>query len=153
MGDRTDSRRRGRRPDPHGFLFNHEWTRINTNGKGTDFTDSHSMNPRQTCNPCFPSACLIRVHSCSFVVEACCPRWRMDLGKRQPVDSPLCVWLNRAPSPAANTDWLVGYPSGQRGQTVNLLAYAYAGSNPAPTTTPLPHRLRIGFPLLPTLTP
>ena len=23
------------------------------------------------------------------------------------------------------------YPSGQRGQTVNLLAYAYAGSNPA----------------------
>ena len=29
----------------------------------------------------------------------------------------------------------VGYPSGQRGQTVNLLAYAYAGSNPAPTTT------------------
>ena len=32
---------------------------------------------------------------------------------------------------------LVGYPSGQRGQTVNLLAYAFAGSNPAPTTTPL----------------
>src|SRR6266404_4778893 len=30
---------------------------------------------------------------------------------------------------------LVGYPSGQRGQTVNLLAYAFAGSNPAPTTT------------------
>ena len=30
---------------------------------------------------------------------------------------------------------MVGYPSGQRGQTVNLLAYAYAGSNPAPTTT------------------
>ena len=29
----------------------------------------------------------------------------------------------------------VGYPSGQRGQTVNLLAYAFAGSNPAPTTT------------------
>ena len=30
---------------------------------------------------------------------------------------------------------VVGYPSGQRGQTVNLLAYAFAGSNPAPTTT------------------
>jgi hypothetical protein len=31
---------------------------------------------------------------------------------------------------------LVGYPSGQRGQTVNLLAYAFDGSNPSPTTTP-----------------
>ena len=30
--------------------------------------------------------------------------------------------------------WLVGYSSGQRGQTVNLLAYAYEGSNPSPTT-------------------
>ena len=29
----------------------------------------------------------------------------------------------------------VGYPSGQRGQTVNLLAYAFDGSNPSPTTT------------------
>ncbi len=27
-----------------------------------------------------------------------------------------------------------GYPSGQRGQTVNLLAFAFAGSNPAPPT-------------------
>ena len=27
-----------------------------------------------------------------------------------------------------------GYPSGQRGQTVNLLAYAYVGSNPTPST-------------------
>jgi hypothetical protein len=25
-----------------------------------------------------------------------------------------------------------GYSSGQRGQTVNLLAYAYGGSNPSP---------------------
>jgi hypothetical protein len=32
----------------------------------------------------------------------------------------------------------VGYPSGQRGQTVNLLAYAFDGSNPSPTTTPKP---------------
>ncbi len=30
---------------------------------------------------------------------------------------------------------MVGYPSGQRGQTVNLLTYVFAGSNPAPTTT------------------
>jgi len=30
---------------------------------------------------------------------------------------------------------VVGYPSGQRGQTVNLLAYAFTGSNPVPTTT------------------
>ena len=27
-----------------------------------------------------------------------------------------------------------GYSSGQRGQTVNLLAYAYVGSNPTPST-------------------
>lgn len=27
-----------------------------------------------------------------------------------------------------------GYPSGQRGQTVNLLAYAFGGSNPPPST-------------------
>ena len=29
-----------------------------------------------------------------------------------------------------------GYSSGQRGQTVNLLAYAYGGSNPSPPTHP-----------------
>ena len=29
---------------------------------------------------------------------------------------------------------MVGYPSGQRGETVNLLAYAFTGSNPVPTT-------------------
>src|ERR1700686_3055612 len=28
-----------------------------------------------------------------------------------------------------------GYPSGQRGQTVNLLAYAFVGSNPTPSTS------------------
>jgi hypothetical protein len=33
---------------------------------------------------------------------------------------------------------MVGYPSGQRGQTVNLLAYAFSGSNPEPTTTLFP---------------
>ena len=29
-------------------------------------------------------------------------------------------------------DLTAGYPSGQRGQTVNLLAYAFEGSNPSP---------------------
>ena len=29
---------------------------------------------------------------------------------------------------------LEGYPSGQRGQTVNLLAHAFGGSNPPPST-------------------
>ena len=29
---------------------------------------------------------------------------------------------------------VVGYPSGQREQTVNLPAYAFEGSNPSPTT-------------------
>ncbi len=33
------------------------------------------------------------------------------------------------------SEQLVGYPSGQRGQTVNLLAHAFDGSNPSPTTT------------------
>jgi hypothetical protein len=28
-----------------------------------------------------------------------------------------------------------GFPSGQRGQTVNLLAYAFEGSNPSPSTS------------------
>jgi hypothetical protein len=28
---------------------------------------------------------------------------------------------------------LEGYPSGQRGQTVNLLAHAFVGSNPTPS--------------------
>ncbi len=30
---------------------------------------------------------------------------------------------------------LVGYSSGQRGETVNLLVYTFTGSNPVPTTT------------------
>ena len=29
---------------------------------------------------------------------------------------------------------LEGYPSGQRGQTVNLLALSFVGSNPTPST-------------------
>src|SRR5208283_4693023 len=49
--------------------------------------------------------------------------------------------MPRRPGIAAKcliTGRLVGYSSGQRGQTVNLLAYAYEGSNPSPTTTPKP---------------
>src|SRR6266480_2890975 len=42
------------------------------------------------------------------------------------------------PRPCNAAGGAVGYPSGQRGQTVNLLAYAFAGSNPAPTTTSKP---------------
>jgi hypothetical protein len=48
------------------------------------------------------------------------------------------VWLNRAPFLGGIA--MVGYPSGQRGQTVNLLADAFAGSNPAPTTISGPSR-------------
>ena len=36
------------------------------------------------------------------------------------------------------------FPSGQRGQTVNLLAYAYDGSNPSPSTSEL-HRLQLSL--------
>ena len=50
------------------------------------------------------------------------------LRKRARVDKAGAVWLNLRP-------FVVGYPSGQRGQTVNLLAYAFSGSNPEPTTT------------------
>src|SRR5438445_13744991 len=46
------------------------------------------------------------------------------------------VWL-KSLSLRALVVGMVGYPSGQRGQTVNLLAHAFAGSNPAPTTTPI----------------
>ncbi len=41
----------------------------------------------------------------------------------------------RAPSREFLPLRLVGYSSGQRGETVNLLAYAFPGSNPGPTTT------------------
>gem|GEM_PF-1599514 len=45
----------------------------------------------------------------------------VSIANSQSSDRPVC-------------EWLVGYPSGQRGQTVNLLAYAFIGSNPIPTT-------------------
>src|SRR5262249_35212174 len=54
--------------------------------------------------------------------------------------------LAKSPSALAQQR-AVGYPSGQRGQTVNLLAYAYAGSNPAPTTTRFPSLLCTNLPL------
>ena len=38
------------------------------------------------------------------------------------------------PATPQRGDILGGYSSGQRGQTVNLLAYAYGGSNPSPPT-------------------
>src|SRR6185503_9937426 len=47
------------------------------------------------------------------------------------IDNPMAFQHIFAPSIRG----LVGYPSGQRGQTVNLLAYAFTGSNPVPTTT------------------
>jgi hypothetical protein len=37
-----------------------------------------------------------------------------------------------------------GYPSGQRGQTVNLLAYAFGGSNPPPSTSQQETRIASG---------
>ena len=48
-------------------------------------------------------------------------------GLHFPLERRRFVWLNLRPL-------VVGYPSGQRGQTVNLLAYAFDGSNPSPTT-------------------
>ena len=42
---------------------------------------------------------------------------------------------------------LVGYSSGQRGQTVNLLAYAFPGSNPGPTTNCCEAVTRVRIPI------
>ena len=55
------------------------------------------------------------------------------LGHHTRVDKPGPFWQIRGPPYGGVV--LVGYSSGQRGQTVNLLAYAYEGSNPSPTTT------------------
>ena len=38
-----------------------------------------------------------------------------------------------------------GYQSGQMGQTVNLLAYAFGGSNPSPPTKKMPEFSGIFF--------
>ena len=37
----------------------------------------------------------------------------------------------------SDVGYMAGFPSGQRGQTVNLLAYAFEGSSPSLATTPL----------------
>ena len=43
-------------------------------------------------------------------------------------------WESETPSRGESAGDLVGCPSGQREQTVNLPASAYEGSNPSPTT-------------------
>ena len=60
-------------------------------------------------------------------------RWEQDLCWRGGESFPQPSTLNSQPTA------VVGYSSGQRGQTVNLLAYAYEGSNPSPTTTFIIH--------------
>ena len=49
--------------------------------------------------------------------------------------SHLCVDSLAAGLDNARLESAEGYSSGQRGQTVNLLAYAYVGSNPTPSTS------------------
>jgi hypothetical protein len=47
-----------------------------------------------------------------------------------------CRWITPAEHLSAvvgPAEMLVGYRSGQTGQTVNLLAHAFVGSNPTPT--------------------
>src|SRR3954466_11541951 len=51
--------------------------------------------------------------------------------------------VGRTPKAGVSSNRLrvVGHPSGQRGWTVNLLAYAFDGSNPSPTTIFIPLQL------------
>jgi hypothetical protein len=58
------------------------------------------------------------------VILLACKSGRQQTGNHRPKKRSKCLILVA----------LVGYPSGQRGQTVNLLAYAFSGSNPEPTT-------------------
>jgi hypothetical protein len=58
---------------------------------------------------------------CGSIPPKNAPNFELERGRE--------AWLTMRP-----TFWLVGYSSGQRGQTVNLLAYASEGSNPSPTT-------------------
>ena len=82
--------------------------------------------------------------------EWTCPVWGIgaDLSSLASSDGSacgICEMTAICPSNRGDGDFLstipahivamVGYPSGQRGQTVNLLAYAFIGSNPIPTTT------------------
>ena len=55
-------------------------------------------------------------------------------GVAQLVEQLICNQPVAGSSPIASSKNLVGFPSGQREQTVNLSAYAFGGSNPPPTT-------------------
>ena len=45
----------------------------------------------------------------------------------------ICNQQVEGSSPSAGSIRSEGFPSGQRGQTVNLMAYAFVGSNPTPS--------------------
>src|SRR5690554_5478916 len=62
-----------------------------------------------------------RVRGCSCNARRTASRSPVDTPRARPENTPLMS--------------AEGYPSGQRGQTVNLLAYAFVGSNPTPSTT------------------
>ena len=51
----------------------------------------------------------------------------------QLVERLICNQLVGGSSPSAGSFYMVGFPSGQREQTVNLSANAFGGSNPPPT--------------------
>ena len=54
-----------------------------------------------------------------------------------------CMWSDPCGFESRPEHHVVGYSSGQRGQTVNLLACAFGGSNPPPTTnSPVPANAR-----------
>lgn len=57
-------------------------------------------------------------------------------GLAQLVEHRFCKPAVAGSSPIASSIFfpMVGYRSGQPGQTVNLLAFAFEGSNPSPTT-------------------
>ena len=51
-----------------------------------------------------------------------------------------CMWRDPCGFESRPEHHAVGYSSGQRGQTVNLLACAFGGSNPPPTTIQKPRK-------------
>ena len=51
-----------------------------------------------------------------------------------------CMWSDPCGFESRPEHHAVGYSSGQRGQTVNLLACAFGGSNPPPTTIQKPRK-------------
>ena len=77
-----------------------------------------------------------RTRSCSGLASrAGSGRLRRPAATEQGLLSSRCAGDDRVSARTTSSEHLVGYSSGQRGQTVNLLAYAYEGSNPSPTTT------------------